>query len=141
VANVLTAQDYYPFGMIMPGRSYQGSGNYRYGFNGMEKDDEVKGSGNSYSTEFRKFDPRIGRWFSLDNYAHFYPSISPYSFSANSPLVFKDTDGNLLRDANGNIIVSKTGAAPKIQRMSNGLTITDTEVYIYGNDGTRHKAW
>ena len=28
-------------------------GSYRYGFNGMEKDDNIKGEGNSYTTEFR----------------------------------------------------------------------------------------
>jgi hypothetical protein len=43
---VLSAQDYYPFGMLMPGRSFS-SEDYRFWFNGMEKDDEVKGIGNS----------------------------------------------------------------------------------------------
>ncbi|WMJ74875.1 hypothetical protein RCC89_17155 [Cytophagaceae bacterium ABcell3] len=44
-ARVQSLNDYYPFGMMMPGRNYS-SQDYRYGFNGMEKDDEVKGSGN-----------------------------------------------------------------------------------------------
>ena len=39
VVNVLMAQDYYPFGMVMPGRSFQGSDGYRSGFGGHEKDD------------------------------------------------------------------------------------------------------
>ena len=38
--------DYYPFGMLMPNRHEQ-TPEYRYGFNGMEKDDEVKSAGNS----------------------------------------------------------------------------------------------
>ncbi len=38
--------NYYPFGMPQPGRYWQ-SGDYRYGFNSMEKDDEIKGTGNS----------------------------------------------------------------------------------------------
>lgn len=33
---------------------------YRFGFNGMEKDDNVKGDGNSYSTDFRFYDNRLG---------------------------------------------------------------------------------
>ncbi len=41
---------YSPFGMEMG--SYVAD-DYRYGFNGMEKDDEVGGSGNSYTTLFR----------------------------------------------------------------------------------------
>jgi|GEM_PF-2772454 len=41
---------------------------YRFGFNGMEKDDEVNGSnGTSYTTPFRQLDPRLGgRWWSRD---------------------------------------------------------------------------
>ena len=40
--DVRAVNNYYPFGMLQPGRYWQ-SGDYRYGFNGMEKDDEVKG--------------------------------------------------------------------------------------------------
>jgi hypothetical protein len=39
---------------------------YRYGFNGMEKNNEISGNGNSYTTEFRQLDVRLGRWFSRD---------------------------------------------------------------------------
>ena len=46
--------DYYPFGMLMPNR-YTGNSKYKYGFNGMESDDETYGSkGTSYTTEFRQ---------------------------------------------------------------------------------------
>jgi hypothetical protein len=38
---------------------------YRYGFQNQEKDDEVKGAGNSYTTEFSQYDPRVGRWLYL----------------------------------------------------------------------------
>ncbi len=34
------------------------AGYYRYGFNGMEKDDEISGSGNSYDFGARTYDPR-----------------------------------------------------------------------------------
>ncbi len=39
-AIVLSAKDYYPFGMSMPGRGTEG-GSYRYGFNGKETDPET----------------------------------------------------------------------------------------------------
>ena len=65
----------HPFGSIMPGRSFQDGATYRHGFNGMEKDDEVKGVGNSYNTTFRQYDPRLGRWMSLD------PPLAPNSCS------------------------------------------------------------
>ena len=47
LADVVSYSDYYPFGMQMPSRNGS-SGDYRYGFNGMESDDEVKGVKNSY---------------------------------------------------------------------------------------------
>jgi RHS repeat-associated protein len=43
---------------------------YRYGFNGMEKDDEVKGSGNSLDFGSRIYDARTGRWLSVDPVTH-----------------------------------------------------------------------
>ncbi len=45
LADVIGANDYYSFGMLMPGRGYAvgSSENYRYGFNGKEQDPEVKG--------------------------------------------------------------------------------------------------
>ena len=69
--------------MIQPGRSYDAGSGYRYGFNGKEKDDEIKGSGNSYDYGFRMYDPRLGRFLSLDPLAPDYPHNSPYAFSEN----------------------------------------------------------
>ena len=76
----------------MPERSV-GSANYRYAFNGMEKDDEVKGNGNSYTTTFRQYDPRLGRWKSLDPLMSKYPQMSPYVAFNNNPIYFIDPDG------------------------------------------------
>ncbi len=67
--------------------------NYRFGFNGKEKDNEVKGKGNSLDFGARIFDPRLGRWMSLDPLAAKYPSLSAYHFGANNPIVFIDPDG------------------------------------------------
>ena len=89
---LLSTQDYYPFGSLMRERSF---GRYRYGFNGMEKDDEVKGSGNSYTTEFRQYDPRLGRWLSVDPLAYKLSSWSSYNFSFNNPLYYIDELGNI----------------------------------------------
>lgn len=74
--------DYYPFGVQMPGRSFN-SGEYRYGFQGQEKDDEIKGSGNSVNYKYRMHDPRVGRFFAVDPLASKYPHNSPYAFSEN----------------------------------------------------------
>ncbi len=73
--------------------SYNNFINYRYGFNGMEKDDEVKGSGNSYTTEFRQYDPRLGRWLTLDPLAAKFLWQSPYVAFDNNPIFYKDPKG------------------------------------------------
>ncbi len=78
--------------MLMPGRTYNPTG-YRYGFNGMEKDDEVKGNGNSYDFGARIYDPRLGRWLSTDPLFKIYPNLNPYCFVANNPLLLIDPTG------------------------------------------------
>ena len=67
--------------------------NYRYAYNGMEKDDEVSGNGNSYTTQFRQYDPRLGRWKSLDPMAGKYPDQSPFAAFNNNPVYFTDPLG------------------------------------------------
>lgn len=88
------AANYYPFGSPMPGRSFTAGLVYRYGFNGMEKDNEIKGEGNSYTTDWRIYDGRLGRWFSVDPMLDKYPSYSPFNFSGNSPILFNDPSGD-----------------------------------------------
>jgi RHS repeat-associated protein len=78
--------------MTMPGRT-TASASYRYGFNGKENDNEVKGEGNSYDFGARMYDPRIGRWLSPDEKESKYPMLSTYSAMANNPLNVIDPDG------------------------------------------------
>lgn len=59
----------------------------------MESDDEVKGEGNSYTTEFRQYDPRIGRWLSRDPLFANFPWQSPYVAFDNNPIFYKDPKG------------------------------------------------
>jgi RHS repeat-associated protein len=59
---------------------------YRYGFQGQEKDDELKGEGNSLNFEYRMHDPRIGRFFATDPLEATYTWNSPYAFSENRVL-------------------------------------------------------
>ncbi|MBL4862798.1 MAG: hypothetical protein JKY09_07275 [Crocinitomicaceae bacterium] len=70
-----------------------GDRDYRYGFNGMEKDDEVSGNNNSYDFGARMYNPRVGKWFSTDPMQTAFPSHSPYSFVNNSPILYKDLEG------------------------------------------------
>ncbi len=58
----------------------------------MEKDDEVKGAGNSYTTEFRQYDPRVGRWLSVDPMSK--PDLSSYISMSNNPIIRIDPRGD-----------------------------------------------
>jgi RHS repeat-associated protein len=78
--------------MQMPGRKFN-EGDYRYGFNGQEVDNEVKGNGNSLSFRFRNYDPRLGRMISIDPLTSSYPYWTPYAFAANMPIWAGDTEG------------------------------------------------
>ncbi len=89
VADVQSYSDYYVFGAPQTGRA---GGSYRYAFNGMESDPEIKnGEALSYTTEYRQYDPRIGRWMSKDPIVK--PWESPYSSFANNPIYCVDPSG------------------------------------------------
>jgi len=92
-AQQLSYTNYYAFGMEMVGKNYS-SNSYRYGFNGKEKDDEIKGaSGTSYDYGFRIYDPRLGRFLSIDPLSASYPWNSPYAFAENRPIDGIDLEG------------------------------------------------
>jgi RHS repeat-associated protein len=77
----------------MPGRHYDAGLGYRYGFNGKEKDNEVKGEGNQQDYGMRVYDPRLGKFLAVDPLTSSYPFYSPYHFAGNNPIAFIDLDG------------------------------------------------
>jgi RHS repeat-associated protein len=84
----LTAKtDYYPFGMPMPNK-HTTDGNYRYAFQGQEKDSET----GMEAFELRLWDGRIGRWLTIDPYHEFF---SPYLGMGNNPINLIDPDGGM----------------------------------------------
>ncbi|OEJ99367.1 hypothetical protein A8C32_09405 [Flavivirga aquatica] len=78
--------------MLLPNR-HGSSDSYRYGFQGQEKDDEIKGEGNSLNYNYRMHDPRVGRFFAVDPLVHGYPWYSPYQFSGNTPIMSTELEG------------------------------------------------
>ena len=91
-AKIVAENSYYAFGMLQPGQVYQ-SGGHRYGFNGKEQDDEMKGTGASYDYGMRMYDARLGRFMSVDPLAPKYPELTPYQFASNTPIQAVDLDG------------------------------------------------
>jgi RHS repeat-associated protein len=67
----------------MNGRSWSNE-NYRFGFNGKEKDNETFEG--CYAFEYRISDTRLGRFLSQDPLSGKYPFNSPYLFAGNRPI-------------------------------------------------------
>ncbi|MFZ1636006.1 MAG: RHS repeat-associated core domain-containing protein [Chitinophagales bacterium] len=84
-----------PFGMVMPGRNWTATTaeGYGFGFNGKLKDDDISGNGNIYDYGFRIYNPRIGKFLSLDPLSNSFPWYTPYQFSGNKPIMCLDMDG------------------------------------------------
>ncbi len=120
-ADVVTANDYYPFGMGMPGRKYNSGNLYRYGFNGKENDNEVKGDGNHQDYGFRIYDPRLGKFLSVDPLTQEYPELTPYQFASNRPIDGIDIDG--LEWGAIRMMQAKYAAGQPAQKQSNSQLV------------------
>jgi RHS repeat-associated protein len=88
----MNAYDYYPFGMVIPERKYS-TNTYKFGFNGKENDSEVKGEANEQNYGMRIYDPRLGRFLSVDPLTKKYPWNSVYAFAENDVVRCIDLDG------------------------------------------------
>ena len=152
LADIRSSQDYSPFGVTLSGRNFTltGAEKGRYGFNGKENDGELKGEGNSYDYGARMYDPRLGRWLTIDPYSSQYANFSPYAAFANSPIFFTDQNGGLLRDKEGNLVVTCKKGAKKINRSfservtNEDGTVTETiiksqviDAYVWTNKGRK----
>jgi RHS repeat-associated protein len=93
----------------MPGRLYN-SANYRYGFNGKENDNEIKGTGNQQDYGMRIYDGRLGKFLSVDPLYKDFAWNSTYAFAENDVIRSIDLDGEekyvvtQKRDETGKII-------------------------------------
>jgi len=101
-AEFLEAHDYYPFGMPQPDRRPTApeqvqsttSTRYPFGFQGMEMDSDYKGEGGAYTTEFRQYDARVGRWLSVEPLLDSFSYLSTYLFVNNNPIQMVDKKGD-----------------------------------------------
>lgn len=71
--------------MPMPNK-HTTDGNYRYAFQGQEKDNET----GMEAFELRLWDGRLGRWLTVDPYGQYH---SPYLGMGNNPISLIDPDG------------------------------------------------
>jgi RHS repeat-associated protein len=115
------------------------TGAYRYGFNGKEKDDEIKGTGNSQDYGMRIYDPRLGRFLSVDPIGYDYPWNSTYAFAENEPISNIDLDG--LERKKANICdVAKCFDPTKRNKHSNGhVSHFDLKLFTRNHHRKIHK--
>ncbi|MFN8360632.1 MAG: RHS repeat-associated core domain-containing protein [Candidatus Kapaibacterium sp.] len=88
--DVVSYSGYFPFGMQMQEDTWQ-SPLYRYGYNGQEKESQI--NDNTYSTEYRLIDTRIGRWMTRDKLESKFPAEGPYTGYGNNPIWHSDPMG------------------------------------------------
>lgn len=65
---------------------------YGFGFNSQEKDDEISGSGNSYTAMFWQYSSRLGRRFRLDPVVKDH--VSGYLVLGDNPILMIDPNGD-----------------------------------------------
>ena len=128
--------DYSPFGVSLDGRTMEGDF-YRRGYNGMEKDTEIFGLGNNYSTFFRQLDPRVGRWYSLDPKATEWES--PYVSMRDNPLNGTDPDGAWFKSSQerqAKIFARKTGGKYSTTEDENGKVTAYVTIVKMAKEGS-----
>ena len=124
--------------------------NYRYGFNGKENDNEVKGEGDEQDYGMRIYDPRVGRFLSVDPLQKKFAFYSPYQFAGNTPVQATDLDGaeiyhySMSMDKQGNAVLTPIGTVKYSNHHSWfwGMFEFDTKVdvkrYIVDYDGKKY---
>jgi len=130
VERTIQQKGYYPFGMEISQFS-AGTGTNKYLYNGKEIQDDFGLYWYDYGARF--YDPQLGRWHSVDPHASSYPSLSPYSFVANNPLIYVDPDGRDIKLASevvdGKTIITVTVTGKLINESGKAYTTEQMQAY------------
>src|SRR5690606_24229775 len=66
----------------------------QYQYNGKEYEDSF--GLNMYEYGARNYDPAVGRFFNIDNYAEKFSNMTPYQYAGNTPTYFIDKNGEYI---------------------------------------------
>ena len=92
LADIATVQNYYPFGMVMPGRNWTAATADGYGFGAQGSLKQKELNENNYSTFYRELDTRVAKWYSMDSKTD--AKETPYAVDKNNPILFCDPKGD-----------------------------------------------
>jgi len=133
----LEEDHYYPFGLLMSGISDKAIktqyAENKYQFNNgteLQSKEFSDGSGlEMYNTDFRGYDPQLGRFWQIDPYAEGTENISPYAFGVDNPISYNDplgldTSWKVLPTA---VVVYTPNTAPRSE-VTTGLADTKGDV-------------
>jgi RHS repeat-associated protein len=69
----------------------------KFSYQGQELEEEL--GKNTYGYQWRDYDPAIGRFNKIDRFANKYDDLTPYHFSANNPIYYKEVRGDSINVA------------------------------------------
>jgi RHS repeat-associated protein len=95
---VVQTTDYYPFGLAFNSYSRGSSVPNKLKFGGKEEQTEL--ALNTVDWGWRQYDPAIGRWTVIDQWAEKYHTTSPYAFVHNNPILNREIDGRYFDEKN-----------------------------------------
>ncbi len=96
----------------------------RFTFSGKERDAET---GYSYFG-YRYYLSHYGIWGGVDPLSDKYPSMSPYAYCGNNPVMLVDPDGRYIEVTNNN---------DDTYTVKNGIANDDRNIYVVDKDGNR----
>jgi RHS repeat-associated protein len=87
-------------------------------FQGQELEEEL--GKNTLAYQWRDYDPAIGRFNKIDRFSEKYVDASPYNFTANNPIAFREVKGDSIRTYFYNKKGKESSTIPKaVQKMFN----------------------
>lgn len=138
---ILKERNFYPFGLEHKGYNnvVNGVENNHQTYQGQEITKEL--GYNMLEYKWRHFDPALGRFNKMDRFAEKYTPISPYSFIANNPLMYREVQGDSIQLIVGKKYTDYKGKVHKYGHVA--LRVFNAEegydyVYDFGRYGDIH---